>query len=69
MSAKLFTYASIVGAACVSVGAPGAANLVWSISNPALALHNWRLGEIAQARMFGVFAILAIAGVIRGFVL
>jgi hypothetical protein len=64
----IFTGASILGAVCVSAGHAGTANLVWSISNPGLVYYNWRNGEIAQARMFGVFGILAIIGVFRGLI-
>lgn len=65
MSFKVCTYLSIVGAACVSLGASGAANAIWSISNPALAWHNYRTGDIHQARMFCVFGALALIGLIR----
>jgi len=64
MLLQIFTGASILGAVCVSAGHAGAANLVWSISNPALSIHNWKQGDIHQARMFGVFGFLAILGVL-----
>ena len=65
MITKICTTASILGAVCVSVGASGAANAVWSISNIGLVWHNHRTGERAQAAMFTVFWILAVLGVFK----
>lgn len=65
MIAQTCTAISILGAACVSVGASGTANAVWSISNIGLVWHNYRTGEISQAAMFTVFWILAVLGVLK----
>jgi hypothetical protein len=69
MIARTCTAISILGAACVSLGAHGAANAIWSISNIGLVWHNYRTGEISQAAMFTVFWILAVLGVVREVVL
>lgn len=62
---QILTGASIFGAFLVSLGISTGANLVWSISNPLLVLHNLKAGQTDQARMFGVFSILAFLGVGR----
>lgn len=62
---RLYTGLSVLGALCVSLGFSTGANAVWCISNPALVIHNWKAGEIYQARMFSVFSLLAIAGIFR----
>lgn len=58
------TYVSIIGAGSVALGYTLPANLLWSLSNPILMLHNYRAGQMKQAQMFGVFGIIAIGGVV-----
>jgi len=55
----------IVGAGFVSLGWPTPANIIWSVSNLILVHHNYRIGQKAQAKMFSIFAALAIGGIIR----
>lgn len=62
---QICTAAAILGATFVSLGMSGPANLVWSISNPALVWHNYQAGQKEQAIMFSVFSFLAIFGVLR----
>jgi len=59
------TYLSITGAAAVALGYPTIANVLWSVANPILVYHNYKRGELAQSRMFGVFTALAFIGVLR----
>lgn len=58
------TYVSILGAGSVAMGHTFPANLLWSVSNPILALHNYRAGQVKQAQMFGIFGFIAVSGVI-----
>ena len=46
---------SIIGAGLVAQGRYYPANLVWSISNPVLAILNYQLGVHSQAVLFAVF--------------
>ena len=62
---KISTYLSIIGAISVAFGYSTPANLLWLMSNPILIIHNHRNGELAQARMFGVFGCIALVGVVR----
>ena len=64
----LATTLSIIGAASVTLGNPLAANMIWSVSNPALVFHNYQNKEYHQARMFGVFAFLAYLGLFLFFI-
>lgn len=59
------THLSVVGAGFVAAGQTWPANLIWSVSNPLLAWHNYRAGDVHQARMFCVFGALALIGLIR----
>jgi hypothetical protein len=61
----IYTGLSIICALCVTLGSHTGANAVWCISNPALIWHNWKAGDIHQARMFGVFFLLAVVGILR----
>ena len=61
----IFVALSIIGALYVARGCPLSANILWSISNPALCVYNLTNGEIAQATLFGVFTIIAWIGVIN----
>jgi len=49
----------------VSFGFPLYANLLWSISNPLIAWHNFRIIQKEQAVLFGVFTVIAWFGVIN----
>ncbi|MFH0904088.1 MAG: hypothetical protein V1854_02720 [Methanobacteriota archaeon] len=40
-----------------------AANILWSISNPALVLHNLYSGQNEQAAMFMVFSFASLYGI------
>lgn len=59
------TYLSIMGATAVAFGYPTIANVLWAIANPILVWHNYKRGEIEQARMFCIFTVLAFVGVGR----
>jgi len=62
---KVLTGISIIGAIMVSFGFPLYANLLWSISNPLIAWHNFRIIQKEQAVLFGVFTVIAWFGVIN----
>ena len=59
----ILTALSIIGAAWVATGHPIRANIVWSISNPALVLYNLTIVQTAQAVMFGIFSLIAFYGI------
>ena len=62
---KLLTAFNISGAIAVSMGSPLLANCIWSVTNPFLVWHNYKHNHTEQAVMFGVFALIAIAGVVN----
>jgi len=57
------TAMAIICALCVAKNKALVANAVWSISNPALVIHNYSTGEVEQAVMFSVFSVVAWYGV------
>lgn len=61
----LLTAAAIIAALMVSSGRPRLvfwANAVWVVSDLGLMARNMALGETEQAVLFGVFSVIAIAG-------
>jgi len=58
-------YVNIIGAIFVSINLPVLANCVWVITNPILAYTTYKNGLIEQSRMFAVFFIIALLGIIR----
>lgn len=63
MLAKIGTFLSVVGAFLVALGKPLEANIIWVLSNPILICHNYRIGQLAQSRMFFVFTLISLFGV------
>ncbi len=63
MKIRCLTIASIIGALLVSFGNPFVANLIWSISNPGIAYHNYKIQQKEQAILFSVFTVIAWFGV------
>jgi hypothetical protein len=56
-----------IGAIFVALGQSTPANMIWTISNMILVYHNQKIGQHAQARMFALFAILALGGTCRAY--
>lgn len=54
---------AILGAVLVSLGFPFYANVIWMISNPYMTWHNYKIKQLEQARLFGVFTIIALYGI------
>lgn len=63
MLPKIGTYLGIVGAFLVALGKPLEANIIWSISNPILVYHNWKIKEFNQSKMFLVFTLISAFGI------
>ncbi len=63
MLAKIVTFLGVVGASLVALGMPLQANIVWVMSNPILIYHNYRIGQLAQSRMFFVFTLISLFGI------
>jgi len=57
------TSLAIIGALAVAKNQAIIANTIWSISNPLLVIYNYFNGEIEQAIMFVIFAIIAWYGI------
>lgn len=76
---KYIPYVNIIGAMFVSLGQPVLANVLWSITNPLLTYSNYKHwidnpiecnnNSLAQARMFGVFFVIALLGLVRELVI
>lgn len=62
---KIITFFSIVGALLVSFNYCLYANLIWSLTNPLLAIHNKRIEQKEQMWLFSIFSIIAWFGVIN----
>lgn len=63
MFIQLTTLIAILGALYVAANKALAANILWSISNPSLAIYNLLNTQPEQALMFAVFSLIAISGV------
>ncbi len=63
MLIQITTGLAILGALYVASGRALAANILWSISNPALVLHNLYSGQNEQAAMFMVFSVVSLYGI------
>lgn len=59
----ILTIIAVVGAVAVSLGRPLMANIFWICSNPAMAVYNFKHGEIEMAWMFAIYSIIAVYGV------
>ena len=66
---KYIPYVNIIGAMFVSLGNPVLANILWSVTNPLLTYSNYKAGSFEQARMFGVFFVIAVLGLVREMVI
>ena len=54
---------AIIGAFSVAFGRPLAANMLWLVSNPAMAVYNYKINEFEMAGMFAVYSMIAVYGV------
>jgi len=54
---------AILGALYVASNRALAANILWSLSNPMLILHNILNGQPEQAAMFVVFSVVSLYGI------
>lgn len=64
---KSLTGISIIGAVLVSLNLPLPANLLWSISNPLMAVYNSGIEQDEQAVLFSVFTLIAWFGVFNSY--
>lgn len=65
MIEKLGTSLGIIGAVFVALGKPLTANLIWVVSNPLLIYHNYKINQASQSRMFVVFTVISLFGIIN----
>ncbi len=63
MLIQITTGLAILGALYVASGRALAANILWSISNPALMVHNLYNGQVEQAIMFMAFSFVSLYGI------
>ena len=59
----ILTIIAICGAISVSLGRPLGANILWIVSNPLMAVYNYRIAEFEMAGMFGVYSFIAVYGI------
>jgi len=59
----IMTYIAIVGAIVVSFGYPLIANIIWLPTNTYLAWYNYKNGQMALARLFIAYDLIAMFGV------
>lgn len=59
----ILTLMAIAGAVTVALGRPLAANILWLLSNPCMAIHNYNINELEMAGMFSVYSVIAVYGV------
>lgn len=63
MLIQITTGLAILGALYVARGRALAANILWSISNPALLFHNLYSGQTEQSAMFTAFSLVSLYGI------
>ncbi len=56
---------AILGGILTAMGFAFWACVVWSISNPYMVYHNYKIGQMAQFRLFLVMTIVSLLGVIN----
>ena len=59
----ILTSIAIAGAITVALGKPLAANILWILSNPCMAIHNYNIGEFEMAGMFFTYSVIACYGI------
>ena len=59
------TVCGLSGAACVALGLPLEANIIWLISNPLFIIHFYKINEHEVIIMYLVFSLIAILGVMN----
>jgi len=55
----ILTIMAVIGAVTVAKGRALIANIIWSVSNPLMAIYNFQLGQVELAGMFFVYTIIA----------
>lgn len=61
----VLTIIAVIGAIAVSLGKPLLANYLWIVSNPAMAVYNFRIGQPELSGMFVVYSVIALLGIIN----
>lgn len=61
---KIGAMGGICGCIFVAFGLPLYANMVWSVTNPCIALHNKKIKEYGQMTLWSIYTGLAIFGLI-----
>jgi len=61
---NLVILGGILGASFVSIGNANYANMIWSVANIFIIIHNINIGEIEQAILFASYEVYAIFGLI-----
>ena len=59
----ILTIIAIIGAIFVSLGRPLAANMFWMISNPLMAIYNYKISEYEMSFMFIIYSVISIIGI------
>ena len=59
----ILTVIAVIGAFTVALGKPLSANILWLISNPAMAVYNYNINEFEMAGMFAIYSMIAVYGV------
>lgn len=65
MYIEITTGMAVLGALYVASNRALAANIIWSVSNPALIAHNILIGQFEQAIMFTAFSMVSIYGILH----
>jgi hypothetical protein len=58
------TDVAILGAILVSLGYPLIANIIWTPTNIYLTWYNYTRKEMAMAKMFAIYTVIALFGVV-----
>jgi hypothetical protein len=60
---KIGMTGSILGCILVAANYAFLANLIWLICNPCMLIHNYKVKEHEQVILWGIYVIIAFAGV------
>lgn len=63
MNLKAIRNMAILGAIMVALDQSFLANIIFMITNPLLAWHNYTIKEMEQAQLYALFFVIAVFGV------
>jgi hypothetical protein len=61
---KIGAFGGVTGCVFVAFGLPLEANMIWVLTNPFIAIHNYRIREYGQMILWSIYICIAVFGLI-----